>query len=902
MRTVTVPKPAVAAAVVLAALILSPASAIQIDPGNVVAYAGRPFGVGRITLAPPNGPTPHAIDREAFELRETNGRVLYPVFSTGPILRFVRNLLGRDNYRQGDIVQIWFLFQGDDPLQLELLGYDRQQFHITPQSRPQFHDRELRRWWDAYLQHATQRVKASDYPPLVETYLTNMLAKRLGLAAPKLISAPRPASEKGALSLLLSPESLHLELVEELMRAVPANHGAADQPLPDPIPWERPHLATGEQEPNQDANTEVKTEPLADHVPEECFYIRFGSFDNFRWFRAMLRRHGGDLARMVTLRAHDNGANQRMEEQLAIKEGALAALLAGQVISDVALIGRDLFLQDGAAIGILFETRLPLLGQDIQRQRRLALESFRDAGATETFIELAGQKVSFISTPDNRLRSFYVQDGRYHLVTTSQWIAEHFLLAGQGKSRLSATPDFQAIRRVHTADTPDTAWVYMSTSFLEGLFEPHYQIELQRRLTALAEMELQLLASAAARVEHLKSTDVASLQSAQLLPSNFGRRVDGATVATGDGIWSDSLRGRRGTFTPIPDVPIEKVSTAEVTKYRETSIALLQAWQQLDPVMVAIRREKEEASRQETVALRVRMLPFQRAKLGPLVDLLGPPSTIALQPASDDIIFAEAVLRPEKSAQTSEGQHLFLGVKDALPQHDLPEGRILLALRMFSELPAYLGAWPEPGWLEKLPWVRRARTDEQGIARLPSGLWRYQSPQGTTLISFHRDVLESATAEVKPLDNVEPAQLRFRVGNIADSALREWTRDQEYTRAWQASQGNIRLLHTMTQQFGIPREESQQLVQQLLNVKLICPLNGTYELRASDIGLRFWTSTALDRPKEEYLPPLLNWFRGGHGHVTVEGVHLDGKLQFLVEEPSKEETIPLPNANALPGF
>ena len=122
MRNATVYGRTVAAVLVFFGLLLDPASAAQIDPGNVVAYAGRPFGVGRITLAPPSGPIPHTIDREAFELRETNGRVLYPVFSTGPILRFVRNLLGRDNYRQGDIVQIWFLFQGDDPLQLELLG------------------------------------------------------------------------------------------------------------------------------------------------------------------------------------------------------------------------------------------------------------------------------------------------------------------------------------------------------------------------------------------------------------------------------------------------------------------------------------------------------------------------------------------------------------------------------------------------------------------------------------------------------------------------------------------------------------------------------------------------------------------------------------------------------------
>ena len=61
-------------------------------------------------------------------------------------------------------------------------------------------------------------------------------------------------------------------------------------------------------------------EPMAMRVPEECFYIRFGNFDNYLWLKRLTREHGGDIGRMITLRGHDPQLNAKMERQLAIAE------------------------------------------------------------------------------------------------------------------------------------------------------------------------------------------------------------------------------------------------------------------------------------------------------------------------------------------------------------------------------------------------------------------------------------------------------------------------------------------------------------------------------------------------------------------------------------------------------
>src|SRR5690606_8314376 len=125
--------------------------------------------------------------------------------------------------------------------------------------------------------------------------------------------------------------------------------------LPLPAPVER--AARADAVPTAD----VVIEPIAMHVPEECFYLRFSSFDNYLWFRRFIEQNGGSANRLVTLRGHDTMLNQKAQGQLGLRETALAELLGNRLISDVALIGRDLYLREGGAIGILFEARNELL-------------------------------------------------------------------------------------------------------------------------------------------------------------------------------------------------------------------------------------------------------------------------------------------------------------------------------------------------------------------------------------------------------------------------------------------------------------------------------------------------------------------------------------------------------------
>ena len=123
-----------------------------------------------------------------------------------------------------------------------------------------------------------------DYPPLLENYLASTLARRLNLRLPepkKTESAyTRLEHEAGA---MLETESILTALEQDRILGMTNLGLPADQPLPEPV--DPPPLAV----PEPDAK--VKVEPIALHVPAECFYVRFGSYSQF----PLAAGHAGSL-------------------------------------------------------------------------------------------------------------------------------------------------------------------------------------------------------------------------------------------------------------------------------------------------------------------------------------------------------------------------------------------------------------------------------------------------------------------------------------------------------------------------------------------------------------------------------------------------------------------------------
>jgi hypothetical protein len=606
---------------------------------------------------------------------------------------------------------------------------------------------------------------------------------------------------------------------------------------------------------------------------------------------------------MVKLRGHSAALNKKLEGQLALKQSALAEILGPQVIADVAIIGRDMYLKEGAAMAMLFQARNNLaLSTDFAQQRATALAAHRDNGATMEKISIAGHDVSFLSTPDNRLRSFYAVDGDYHLVSTSRAIVQRFFEAGQGRGALGATIEFQHARHDMPLTRNDTILAYHSSAFFAHLLSPRYQIELTRRLQAVADTELLQLARLAAAAEggHRESLD--ELISGGFLPRVFGVRGDGSGPIVSGRRTGNSLRGDRGFFTPIPDMPLKSITAGELATYAKRAEFYRQHWMEIDPLVSAVKRYALNDSGLERVVVDANVSPLVEQNYGEFLSVLGPPTNVEIATSPDDIITMQAFVRGGFLQSDVAPHHLFLGVRDANLNFQPHSRGFFETLQLMQSTPGYVGSWPKMGFLDMLP-VLSGQVDAAGFSPLPLGAWRWQGGD-FSVVSFDRRLLQEASQYLEPVETDNWAQVRIRIGDLAHSRLAAGLTALTYQRARQTSLGNTRLMQTMSQQFHLPKEAAMAEAETLLDTKLVCTLGGRYELvRRQDRAV--WQSSAIAQAGEampaDYRAPALVWFRGAKVDLTKHANRLDVHAEIDMQREKSAAGFKLPSFSLFGG-
>ncbi|MEO8496209.1 MAG: hypothetical protein ABI614_14160, partial [Planctomycetota bacterium] len=358
-----------------------------------------------------------------------------------------------------------------------------------------------------------------------------------------------------------------------------------------------------------------------------------------------------------------------------------------------------------------------------------------------------------------------------------------------------------------------------------------------------------------------------------------------------------SLRGEQGTFTPIPDVELRAVTASEAERYSARAGYYQEHWRQMDPLMVGIKRYALGEGNVERLVIDANISPLAEEKYGWLMSIIGPPTDVRIVTPPDELISVQASLRGTPFSPSAVPHHLFLGVRDVPPNANLQPTGFLEIARLLQETPGYLGAWPKLGVLDVLPFgLGGGEPDPNGFSRLLFGGWRWQGGDFSTL-SFRRDVIERTIEDlhVEPTEN--PAQIRVHVSDLSQSNLARWLSFQSYERATQASVGNAKLLQAMSQQLRVPRADALRTTQDLLNAKLVCSLDGKYELMDLDNGVQTWRSSkwpVAGQPlPEDYSAPLLDWFRGLNMDLTKHGdrmvMHAELDMQRAPEEQLRLE-------------
>lgn len=820
----------------------------------VETWPMEPFGVGKITFR--LGPPDRVVQNTgAILLSERDGRVLYPAFSDGLIQQI------SDQEMAGGVHFVWFLFRGSEQLTVSLRASDVATFPIDlGAEQPALAGVMIQNWWRQFNVQARRRTSSGEYPPLVETYLTSMLGQRFGLPDPlPYMPADDEDSElQQTLNLLFDVESLRADAIRSLMTDPPAVN-IESLPLCPPVEWA--------SDSRWIAAPEVETEPIVRFVPEECFYLRFGDWNNQLWLKRLMGEYGGDLSRMIALRGHRGGTSEKMLEQLALESSQLDDWFGGNLIEDVAAIGTDFYVEDGPSNAILMLAKNGTLESQMSGRRSRFARQNADQGVTLTELEIAGHNVSLLSTPDNRIRSFYAVKDLCHITSSSSRIVERFLEAADGQRSLADHPEFRMARTAMPLERDDTIFIYLSRPFFENLLCPHYQVELMRRSRSLANIQLLQMAQWAAANEGFAQDDLDQMIQLGFLPASFNQLPDGSACNWVDDHWEDSVRGRRGYFVPIADVNVDSMTESEARWLVGRQDFYRNELKQVDPVLMACKRYQLDDA-MERVVFDARVAPFGRQKYGWLGQMLGPALPNEVTAGPDDLIHFELSAGNIPLLRNSRPFQLFGALHgDVPPKHSLRATSFLEWMQLLRNTPGYIGMWPDPGYLDMFPALGRAPDAAGYTYSRILGLWRLRQGD-VSLLSFDRDRLERARQEIAIVPAEQPAQVRLQVGDIASSNLRSWANALYYDRGWQTSIANTRFLNLIIQQFNVPPETALAYAGQLLAVDLVCPLQGEYQYISSDASISpLWQSTAwpafdnLVVPADYSAPPM-DWFRG----------------------------------------
>ena len=842
------------------------------------AYVGQPFGVARVKIGVLRGEPVLPLSDERFTLLEANGRVLYPVLKQEPVRKIVRGLLGREAPRN---VTLYYLFLGEEPFDLSSFTPHEQGVHVKPVRDTTGHRKLLLEWWEQYTNRYNRLLKDQAYPPVVENFVIASLSRRLSLPMPKprrgLLSKSK--EQDYALSYLFVNEAHRLRIDRAMLREEP-NEQLETTALPKPIEWTKSNL-------DEEELAKVGVELLASHVPAECFYLRFGNFTNYLWFRDLNKKWQGDLGNMILRRGIQRKAGVRLQQQLSLKENALAKILGPQVIADAAIIGLDPYLEQGAAIGILFQAKNDfLLSADMMRQRREALSNFEDA--KEQTLDIAGHSVSLISTPDGKVRSYYVKHEGFHLVTTSRTLVNRFLQAGQGNRSLASLPSFRRFRQEFPLDRDDTLVAFVSEQFWKNLCSPHYLVENLRRLRSSRESLLLELARYAAQIEGKVGHTVEELIATKNLPARFAARIDKSELQVVEGGSIDSLRGARGYYLPIADMPIDKVSIKEAAIFQRFKEKLRKSVRDLPPIAAVVHRTPGEQGGPETISVDIYAQGALRQMLGKGGTWLGQPAEQKLQSVAGDLLAVEAVVDfPTPLGGDNSEHHLFGALRDFRSPLVVRGGAIQPGAGYAELVRGYLGAWPKPGLLT---WLTGA-DEAEGAEPQSIGAEMWQAKQEDfLLLSFKPEVIQ----EVLPQLTLQPAermgQLWLRLEDLTGTQMAENVNALGYMRTRETSAAGSRMMNSLANQLRVPRDQCREVAERLVDGTFVCPLGGEYQLYAPKRGLEVWISSALpvqnrfmlNEVPEDYRLPMLDWFRGLTGDLRLDeqalSVHLEIKM------------------------
>lgn len=301
-----------------------------------------------------------------------------------------------------------------------------------------------------------------------------------------------------------------------------------------------------------------KLDSLAAAIPADQHAVFFPSFAALVTVADEISRQGTPLARYMETRSEDDLVKQRYERQLGLPLSLLARLLGGQVIDSVALTGSDPYYFAGTDVALVFEAKQPAVLKGLLLAR-IAAAVQGQAEVKPVKGDVEGIAYAGFASPDRKVSSYVAELGKSVVVTNSTAQLVRLAKVRQGKSAsIASLPEYTFFRaRYPRGEADESALVFLSDATIRRWCGPRWRIADSRRVRAASELaELQ-----AEQLDRLAVGKAAALYVDKPLDELGELRLSGGNVHS-------ATMGSLEFMTPIAELKIDKVTTAEAEAYR----------------------------------------------------------------------------------------------------------------------------------------------------------------------------------------------------------------------------------------------------------------------------------------------------------------------------------------------
>ncbi|MEW6249278.1 MAG: hypothetical protein AB1716_01415 [Planctomycetota bacterium] len=346
---------------------------------------------------------------------------------------------------------------------------------------------------------------------------------------------------------------------------------------------------------------------LARLAPADFYFLRFASIAKLLELLDFADQWGGSLMRLAQAEGTEYGVRARLQQQLCLPATLLARVLGPAVVSEVALVGSDPYLQEGSDVSVLFKVSQKTA---FSTAVGLYLEDARQRfpAAVADTVAHTGVSIERLRDPERHVSCHRCWLDDVCVYSNSLPALQRIIDTHAGRApRLAEAPDFRYMRAVVFPLDPEKedGFLFLSDPFIRRLEGPEVRIAEKRRLEAITSLKLLTNAALLYGYEHgparptfeqLTATGV--LDPNHLFDPEGGQFTwDAERGLAHSGIWGD-LR----FLTPLIEVPCDHATAKEKAGYDDFRARYEEYWREyFDPI--GVRLQVGRTVRMETCIL-----------------------------------------------------------------------------------------------------------------------------------------------------------------------------------------------------------------------------------------------------------------------------------------------------------